>query len=269
MVQYNFSNQDNLVQNNRKLVIITGASSGFGQACAIKFSREGWLVLAVARRIERLQQLQNQLGKENCLIHPLDVTQTKSDQPDAVEALLEFIAARNLTINLLINNAGLALGLSPAHQASMSDWQTMIDTNITGLTRMTRAILPLMVGHHSGHIINLGSIAGSYAYPGANVYGASKAFVEQFSLNLRADLAGTGIRVTNIEPGLAHTEFSEVRFHGDKQKADLIYDQVKPLVAEDIAESIYWCASLPQHVNINRLEIMPTCQSFAPFIISK
>ena len=182
---------------------------------------------------------------------------------------MEEIKSKQLIVDLLINNAGLALGLSAAHQAELSDWQTMIDTNISGLTRMTRAILPQMVENKSGHIINLGSIAGSYAYPGANVYGASKAFVEQFSLNLRADLAGTGVRVTNIEPGLAQTEFSEVRFHGDKQKAASIYDEVKPLLAEDIAESIFWCANLPSHVNINRLEIMPTCQSFAPLNISK
>ena len=145
----------------------------------------------------------------------------------------------------------------------------MIETNILGLARMTRAILPLMVEQQSGHIVNLGSVAGAYPYPGANVYGATKAFVEQFSLNLRADLSGTGIRVTNIEPGLSHTEFSEVRFHGNKEKADQVYDGVEPLLGDDIAESIYWCASLPQHVNINRLEIMPTCQSFSPFTIAK
>lgn len=261
--------QDRLNQNNRKLVIITGASSGFGLACATQFAASGWLVLAAARRVERLEQLQNQLGKDNCLIQRLDVTQTDSSQPDSINALMEVIDSKQLKIDLLVNNAGLALGLSAAHQANSADWQTMIDTNISGLTRMTRAILPQMVENKSGHIINLGSIAGSYAYPGANVYGASKAFVEQFSLNLRADLAGTGVRVTNIEPGLAQTEFSEVRFHGDKQKAAAIYKELKPLLAEDIAESIFWCANLPSHVNINRLEIMPTCQSFAPLTISK
>jgi len=261
--------QNSLNQDNRKLVIITGASSGFGLACAIQFAANGWLVLAAARRVERLEQLQNQLGKDNCLIQPLDVTQTDPSQPDSINALVEAISSKQLKVDLLINSAGLALGLSAAHQADLADWQTMIDTNISGLTRMTRAILPQMVENKSGHIINLGSIAGSYAYPGANVYGASKAFVEQFSLNLRADLAGTGIRVTNIEPGLAKTEFSEVRFRGDKQKAASVYQEVKPLLAEDIAQSIFWCANLPSHVNINRLEIMPTCQSFAPLTISK
>ncbi len=257
-------NQSNIDQANRKLVLITGASSGFGKASAEKFAANGWLVMAVARRTEKLEELQNKLGNDNCLIHSLDVTKTES-----INELKSFIMSQKLTIHCLVNSAGLALGLSPAHEADFSDWQTMIDTNITGLTKMTRAILPLMVENKLGHVINLGSIAGSYPYPGANVYGASKAFVEQFSLNLRADLAGTGLRVTNIEPGLALTEFSEVRFHGDKEKANKIYENVKPLAGEDVAESIFWCANLPAHVNINRLEIMPTCQSFAPLVISK
>ncbi len=269
MVQQNRSYQDKLKQKDRKLVIITGASSGFGLACAKQFAANGWLVLAAARRLKRLTKLQNELGEKNCLIQPLDVTQTDPSHTDSIQALIKVIDSQQLKVDLLINNAGLALGLSAAHQAELSDWQTMIDTNISGLTKMTRAILPQMVENKSGHIINLGSIAGSYAYPGANVYGASKAFVEQFSLNLRADLAGTGVRVTNIEPGLAQTEFSEVRFHGDKQKAASIYSEVEPLLAKDIAESIFWCANLPSHVNINRLEIMPTCQSFAPLIVSK
>lgn len=256
--------KNNIVQAGRKLVLITGASSGFGKASAEKFAKNGWLVLAVARRFEKLQELQAELGIEHCLIHSLDVTKTNS-----INDLKSFIISQKLSVHCLINSAGLALGLSAAHEADFNDWQTMIDTNITGLTKMTREILPMMVENKRGHIINLGSIAGSYPYPGANVYGASKAFVEQFSLNLRADLAGTGIRVTNIEPGLSLTEFSEVRFHGDKEKAAKIYDGVKPLVAEDIAESVFWCANLPEHVNINRLEIMPTCQSFGPLIISK
>jgi len=250
--------------HNRKLVIITGASSGFGLASAKKFAVNGWLVVAAARRENKLLELQQEIGEEHCKIHPLDVTREES-----IARFVEFISSLNSSIDVLVNNAGLALGLSPAHQADLADWQTMIDTNITGLASMTRAILPLMVEQKTGHIVNLGSIAGTYPYPGANVYGATKAFVEQFSLNLRADLGGTGIRVTNIEPGLAHTEFSEVRFHGNKEKADQIYDGVEPLIGEDIAESIYWCANLPKHVNINRLEIMPTCQAFSPLSISK
>lgn len=254
--------------NNRKLVVITGASSGFGQACVKKFTANGWIAIIGARRTERLQQIQDEVGDDNCHIKKLDVTNEKSID-EFVEFTAQLATQLELNIDLLVNNAGLALGLSPAHQAQLTDWQTMIDTNITGLTLMTRAILPMMVEAKTGHIINLGSIAGSYSYPGANVYGATKAFVEQFSLNLRADLAGTNIRVSNIEPGLAETEFSKVRFHGDQEKADSLYKEVEPLVAEDIAESIYWCTTLPKHVNINRLEIMPTCQSFGPLIIDK
>jgi 3-hydroxy acid dehydrogenase/malonic semialdehyde reductase len=249
---------------DRKLVVITGASSGFGKASAEKFVEQGWDVVITARREERLLSLQQQLGKNRCLVCPLDVTSETS-----IESFLGFVEQHQLTIDCLLNNAGLALGLSPAHQADLSDWQTMIETNVIGLARMTRAILPMMVERKQGHIINIGSIAGSYAYPGGNVYGATKAFVEQFSLNLRADLAGTQVRVTNIEPGLAETEFSEVRFHGNKQKAASVYDKVEPLVAKDIAESVVWCANQPAHVNINRLEIMPTCQSFSPLTISK
>lgn len=254
----------NQTEQHRKLVIITGASSGFGRATAEKFVLNGWKVIIAARRESRLLELQQQLGEGNCTVHQLDVTDAGS-----IEVFVKFIQSRQVPIDCLVNNAGLALGLAPAQEAELSDWETMIETNIIGLTRMTRAILPMMVEQKSGHIINLGSIAGTYPYPGGNVYGATKAFVEQFSLNLRADLAGKGIRVTNIEPGLAYTEFAEVRFQGDKQKADAMYENVEPLVAEDIAESIYWCTSLPQHVNINRLEIMPTCQSFAPLTISK
>jgi len=248
--------------DNPKLVIITGATSGFGKACAIKFANNGWHVIATGRRLDRLKFLQTEVGTELCEIQCFDVNDSL-----AVGQFSNSLKGRR--IDLLINNAGLALGLSPAHKADFEDWETMIETNILALTRMTRSILPIMVENKNGHIINLGSIAGSYPYPGANVYGATKAFVEQFSLNLRADLSGTGVRVTNIEPGLANTEFSKVRFHGDKDKADSIYQGLEPLVAEDIAESIYWCASQPKHVNINRLEIMPTCQAFGPLSIHK
>jgi 3-hydroxy acid dehydrogenase / malonic semialdehyde reductase len=253
-----------MINQDRKLVVITGASSGFGKSCAERFVSEGWLVIAAARRHSRLQQLQQQLGESNCLTHTLDVT-----DDDSIKTFVQYVFGLSQPVDLLVNNAGLALGLSSADKASLDDWQTMIETNVLGLAKMTRAILPHMVENQSGHIINLGSIAGTYPYPGGNVYGATKAFVEQFSLNLRADLSGTGIRVTNIEPGLAETEFSEVRFAGDKQKAAAIYQGVQPLVAEDIAESIYWCASQPAHVNVNRLEIMPTCQAFSTLSIAK
>ncbi len=250
--------------NNKKVIVVTGASSGFGKACAIQFANNGWFVIALARREERLVELQATLGEQNCHIQKFDVCEQKN-----IDSLIEYLASNKISVDLLLNNAGLALGLDKADKASLDDWQTMIDTNIKGLVLMTRALLPQMVAARQGHIINVGSIAGSYAYPGGNTYGATKAFVAQFSLNLRADLAGTGVRVTNIEPGLAETEFSVVRFNGDKEKADAIYQNVKALSAEDIAESIYWSANLPAHVNINRIEIMPTCQSFSPLQISK
>ncbi|MDH5435036.1 MAG: SDR family NAD(P)-dependent oxidoreductase, partial [Gammaproteobacteria bacterium] len=202
--------------------------------------------------------------KDNVIIREFDVC-----QQDNIDEFVKYLTSQNIQPDVLVNNAGLALGLDSADKANLDDWDVMIDTNIKGLIKMSRAIMPLMVENKNGHIINVGSIAGTYPYPGGNTYGATKAFVAQFSLNLRADLAGTGIRVTNIEPGLAETEFSIVRFHGDKQKADSIYQGLSPLQAEDIAESIFWSASLPKHVNINRIEIMPTCQSFAPLAINK
>jgi len=253
-----------MTQAQQKTAVITGASSGFGRATAIKFVQNGWRVVALARRLARIELLQQELGETNCLIYQLDVRQQAS-----IDKLVAFLSQRGCQVDLLVNNAGLALGLDSADKADLDDWQTMIDTNITGLVRMTRALLPAMVAAKRGHIINIGSIAGSYAYPGGNTYGATKAFVKQFSLNLRADLSGTGIRVTNIEPGLAESEFSLVRFHGDQQKADKVYTGVAPLTPEDIAESIYWSASQPAHVNINRIELMPTCQAFSPLSIAK
>ena len=251
-------------ENRQKTALITGASSGFGRAAALKFARNGWRVIALARRLDKIESLQHELGHDACDILQIDVR----EQTD-IDKVCQFLQQNNRKVNLLVNNAGLALGLDSADKADLNDWQTMIDTNISGLVKMTRAILPNMVAEKSGHIINIGSIAGTYAYPGGNAYGATKAFVAQFSLNLRADLAGSGVRVTNIEPGLAESEFSVVRFHGDQAKADSVYQGVEPLTPEDIAESIYWSASLPAHVNINRIELMPTCQSFAPLTISK
>ena len=171
------------------------------------------------------------------------------------------------TIDVLLNNAGLALGLELAHEAHMDDWEDMVDTNIKGHLYMTRKILPAMVERNRGHIVNVGSVAGDYPYPGGNAYGATKAFVSQFTNNPIADLQGTQVRVTNIEPGLAETEFSKVRFKWDEQKADTVYQNAKPLTASDIAETIYWATDRPAHVNINRIEIMPVCQSFGPLVI--
>jgi len=240
----------------KKLALITGASSGFGGATARQLAQENWQLLLLARRTERLNSLAKELGDSVIECISLDVRDR--------EQVKELLEPWNGKVNLVVNNAGLAVGLEPAWQADLDDWDTMVDTNIKGLTYVTRALLSGMVERGEGHIINLGSIAGSYNYPGGNAYGATKAFVERFSLNLRADLHGTGVRVTNIEPGFAETEFSNVRFKGDDDKADALYKGAEPLVANDIANAIVWCANLPPHVNINRLEIMPTGQSFGP-----
>ncbi len=239
------------------IVLITGASSGFGEAMARKFVTAGHRVIAAARRAERLSRLREELG-EALLPTTLDVTDKA-----LIESTLAGLPAAWQPIDVLINNAGLALGVAPAHQALLADWETMIDTNVTGLVTMTHCLLPQMVARGSGLIINIGSVAGETPYPGGNVYGATKAFIEQFTRNLRAELAGTGVRATNIAPGLVGgTEFSNVRFHGDGTKAAKVYEGTQPLTAEDIADTAYWVASLPAHVNINQLELMPTCQGY-------
>lgn len=243
-------------------VLVTGATSGFGEAAARRFLAHGHQVIALGRREERLEALKASLpsGQQKKLL-TLVVDVCDSKMVDELAATLPTLFAR---VTILVNNAGLALGLEPAHKAFLSDWDQMIDTNIKGLIHMTRAFLPGMVERKLGHIINLGSVAGTYAYPGSNVYGATKAFVQQFSLNLRADLIGTPIRVSCIEPGLSSgTEYSNVRFKGDETKADKVYEGVKALSADDVAEAIYWSATLPAHVNINVLELMPVQQSFA------
>ncbi len=195
---------------------------------------------------------------------PLDV-RDRAAVARAVAALPEGFAA----ITVLVNNAGGAFGLEPAQAADLDDWDTMVDTNCKGLMYVTRAVLAGMVERDRGHVINLGSVAGTYPYPGGNVYGATKAFVEQLSLNLRADLSGKRVRVTNIEPGMAETEFSLVRFKGDEARARAVYQGFPPLTAEDVAEAVYWCASLPEHVNVNRLELMSVMQSFAGFSVKR
>jgi len=247
------------------IILITGATSGFGEASARRFLKEGWRLILVARRNERLKTLQKTLGGETSVhIVTLDVRNR-----EAVMSELSNLPENFSDVDVLVNNAGLALGLEPAHKADVSDWDTMVDTNIKGLTYCTRAVLPGMVARNRGHIVNIGSIAGNWPYPGGNVYGATKAFVKQFSLNLRADLFGTPIRITNIEPGLAETEFSVVRFKGDGEKAAKVYQGIQALTAEDIAEMICWVANLPAHININRLEVMPVCQTWAPFAINR
>ena len=248
-----------------KVAFITGATSGFGAACARRFAADGWRLVLCGRRQERLDAVQTEVA-EAVPVHafPLDVCDEA-----AVNAAVAALPTEFAEIDLLINNAGLALGLEPAHRCDMEDWQRMVDTNIKGLIYCTRAVLPGMVARDRGHIVNIGSVAGTYPYPGGNVYGATKAFVKQFSLNLRADLLGTRVRVTNIEPGLAESEFSLVRFKGDDTQAAKVYQGTQPLRPEDIADIVYWATSRPAHVNINSIEVMPVCQAFAPLAISR
>jgi 3-hydroxy acid dehydrogenase / malonic semialdehyde reductase len=242
-----------------KSVFITGATSGFGEATARRFSSEGWNVVISGRRTDRLNKLKAEL-KGPCHVVTLDVTDRA-----AVEAAFNSLPAPFSPVDVLVNNAGLAVGLEPADAVALDDWDAMVDTNIKGLMYCTRACLPQMVANGYGAIVNLGSVAGAYPYPGGNVYGATKAFVHQFSLNLRADLVGKNIHVTDVAPGLANTEFSQIRFKGDKDKADAVYKGVDPIRAEDVAETIFWVATRPANININSIEIMAGCQAFAPF----
>ncbi|MEU4521786.1 SDR family oxidoreductase [Amycolatopsis sp. NPDC024027] len=242
----------------QQTVFVTGASAGFGAAIARRFAAEGARVIAVARSAGKLEELAGELGDA-----VLPVTLDVSD-PEAVKDVVTNLPADWQQVDVLVNNAGLAKGLEPAHKADLQDWDEMIATNVRGLTHVTRALLPGMVERGRGHVINIGSIAGTYPYPGGNVYGATKAFVHQFSLNLRSDLHGTGVRVTNIEPGMVGgTDFSKVRFDGDQAKADKVYEGTTPLTADDVAESVHWAASQPRHVNINVIELMPVVQSFS------
>jgi 3-hydroxy acid dehydrogenase/malonic semialdehyde reductase len=246
------------------IVFVTGASAGFGAEMARTFVRNGHQVVLAARRKDRLEALAAELG-DSALPIEMDVTSKES-----IEEALSMLPQSWRQIDVLINNAGLALNTLPAHQVPLEDWETMIDTNCKGLVTMTRAVLPAMVERGSGLVINLGSVAGHYPYPGGNVYGATKAFVEQFTLNLRADLVGTGVRATNLAPGLCGgTEFSNVRFKGDDDKAAKVYEGTMPLTPKDIADTAYWVATLPPHVNINTIEMMPTCQGFGPLTIKR
>jgi 3-hydroxy acid dehydrogenase/malonic semialdehyde reductase len=245
------------------IVLVTGATAGFGAAMARVFVKNGHQVIAAGRRVERLEALAAELGP-NLLPVKLDVTDKA-----AITAALASLPTAWQEIDVLINNAGLALGVKGAQESSLEDWETMIATNCTGLVTITRALLPGMVERGRGTIINLGSVAGAYPYPGGNVYGATKAFVEQFTLNLRADLIGTGVRATNIAPGLCGgTEFSNVRLKDDAAAAK-VYEGTTPLTADDIANTAFWIATLPQHINVNSIELMPTCQGFSPFAIKR
>ncbi|WP_392566551.1 SDR family NAD(P)-dependent oxidoreductase [Utexia brackfieldae] len=247
-----------------KIVLVTGASSGFGEAICQKLVADGFKVIGTARRFDKLKQLQQTLGDAFLPIQ-LDVT-----DKSAIDHLNQLIPDNFKPIDVLINNAGLALGLEPAYAADFSDWEMMVNTNVMGLIYLTRQVLPEMVTRNSGYIINIGSIAGTYAYKGGNVYGATKAFVRQFSLNLRTDLAGKAVRVTNLEPGLCGgTEFSNVRFHGDNDKASSVYQDINYITPQDIANTISWLLSMPAHFNVNTMEMMPVAQTPAGLSVAK
>jgi len=246
-------------------IFITGASSGFGAACARFFATGGNRLVLAARRIDPLLALKQELeGKAEIHIIPLDVRDR-----EAVRGAVESLPERFREIDVLLNNAGLALGLEPAHKVNLDDWDTMVDTNIKGLTYCTRFILPGMVARNRGHIVNISSTAGAWPYPGGNVYGGTKAFVTQFSRNLRCDLLGTKVRVTCIQPGMAETEFSKVRFKGDETAAAKVYEGAEALTADDIAETVAWVVNRPAHVNINTLEVMSIDQAWGPFAIHR
>ena len=246
-----------------RTALVTGATSGFGAATVERFASAGWRVIATGRRAERLQALVERFGDDRLHAAAFDVRDT-----DAMHAALAALPPAFRNIDLLVNNAGLALGTAPAQRADLAQWRQMIDTNVTAFATLTHALLPTLIAR-KGIIVNISSIAGSYPYPGGNAYGGTKAFVTQFSLGLRSDLHGTGVRVTSIEPGLAETEFTLVRTGGDSTASDALYEGARPITSQDIAEAIWWVANLPPHLNINRLEVMPVSQSFAGFQIHR
>ena len=246
----------------KKTAFVTGATSGFGEAIARRLSQEGYKIVALARREDRLKKLASELGDTHIIVADIR-------DKEAVFKAVESLPDKFKNIEVLVNNAGLALGQEKTIDAKVEDFETMIDTNVKGLIYSTKAVLPLLYKQEKGYIFNLGSTAGSWPYPGSNVYGATKAFVKQFSLNLRNDLVGTNIRVTNIEPGLCKTEFSEVRFKGDKAKADSIYEHTNFITAEDIATILLNCLNMPGSVNINRVEVMANTQTWAGLAIEK
>jgi NADP-dependent 3-hydroxy acid dehydrogenase YdfG len=244
-------------------VFVTGATAGFGTAVSRRFAEAGSRVVATGRRMDRLQALQKEIGAM-CHIAPLDVRDRK-----AVAAVVDSLPEPFRNVNVVVANAGLALGLEPAHLASLDDWEDMIATNINGLIYTVHTLLPGMVERDEGHVVLIGSVAADYPYPGGNVYGATKAFVKQFALNLRADLLGSNVRVTNIEPGMAETEFALVRFKGDAERANAPYRGLKPMSADDVAETIFWSCTLPRHVDVNRMQMMPVMQAFGPFAFKR
>lgn len=252
-----------MLEPSSLVVLVTGATSGFGEAIARRFVGAGARVVGTGRRKERLDKLEAELG-DLFLGRELDVRDMA-----ATEALLTDLPEAFAAINVVVANAGLALGLGPADTVDIADWHTMIDTNVTGFVNTVRASLPGMVARGRGHVFGLGSVAGDYPYPGGNTYAGTKAFVKQFCLATRADMLGKNVRVTNIEPGMVETEFSLVRFKGDGEKAQDVYSGMRGMTAQDVAETIFWCATLPEHVNINRLQVMPTDQAFSAFAVHR
>ncbi|MGG6462306.1 SDR family NAD(P)-dependent oxidoreductase [Solilutibacter silvestris] len=247
---------------SNKIAFVTGATSGFGRAIATRFVKEGWQVIASGRRMDRLDSLRAELGDA---IHPVSFDIRDGT---AIEAAIAALPESLRDIDLLVNNAGLALGTAPAQNADPAQWRQMIETNVLGLVNLTHVLLPRLIATR-GAIVNISSIAATYPYTGGNAYGGTKAFVTQFSLGLRSDLHGTGVRVTSIEPGLAETEFTLVRTGGNQQASDDLYRGANPITGDDIADATWWIANLPPHLNINRLEVMPTSQSFAGFQIHR
>ncbi|MBE1236129.1 SDR family NAD(P)-dependent oxidoreductase [Phaeovibrio sulfidiphilus] len=249
-----------------RIAFITGATSGFGEACARRFARAGWGLVICGRRLDRLEALAADLGPAV----PVHAARLDVRDATAVQDVVRSLPEPFRRIRTLVNNAGLALAPEPAPEVSLDDWHTMIDTNVTGLVNVTHTLLPVLIATGRGaSVINIGSIAGAWPYRGSHVYGASKAFVKQFSYNLRCDLAGTGVRVTDVAPGMAETEFSLVRYAGDADAAAAVYQGTTPLTAEDVAETVFYVATLPDHITINRLEVMPTDQSWAGFAVER
>ncbi len=245
-----------------KTILVTGASAGFGAATVRCFAQAGWRMIAFARRADRLQQLADEFGAR---VHTaaFDIRDA-----DAMQAALDTLPENFRAIDMLVNNAGLALGTAKAPHCDLAQWRQMIDTNITALATLTHKLLPTLI-ERRGAIVNVSSVAGSFPYTGGNVYGASKAFVTQFSQNLRCDLHGSGVRVTSVEPGMAETEFTLVRTGGDQAASDKLYHGTHPITGHDIAQTIWWVANLPPHLNINRIEVMPVTQSFAGFAVAR
>ena len=244
-------------------ILITGASSGFGEACARIFASQGHRLILTARRLEKLEQLRDELSG----LCPVHIVQLDVRDRVAVEKTVASLPGDFKAVDVLVNNAGLALGLEPAHRVDIEDWEVMVDTNVKGLMYCTRAILPGMVERNRGHVVNISSTASDWPYPGGNAYGGTKAFVNQFSRNLRTDLLGTRVRVTCIQPGMAETEFSNVRFKGNNEAADKVYQGTQPMTAVDIAEAVAWVVDRPAHLNINSIEMMPVCQAWGPLAV--